>query len=105
MKRAPKGLGSVSPLQNGRWLVKVPVGKTAQGATRYKSKIVGTKSEAKKWQNKFIALREQQQLVADPRVTLKDYALGLSGCRSSSLIEIFLMRRSTGQRPGLPITP
>ena len=75
MKRAPKGLGSVSRLQNGRWLVKVPVGKTAQGATRYKSKIVGTKSEAKKWQNKFIALREQQQLVAGPRVTLKDYAV------------------------------
>ena len=74
MKRAPKGLGSVSLLQNGRWLVKVPVGKTAQGATRYKSKVLGTKSEAKRWQNKFIALREQQQLIAGPRLTLKDYA-------------------------------
>ena len=74
MKRSPKGLGSITELQSGKWRVKVPVGKGTNGATRYKTKDCATKTEARRWQKEFIALREQQQLVAGPRTTFKNFA-------------------------------
>lgn len=74
MKRQPKGYGSVSQLPSGKWLTKVPVGKTSNGKTRYKNKTCATKSDARRWQTAMISSREQQMLVAGPRQTLRQYA-------------------------------
>jgi len=74
MKRQPKGYGSVSQLPSGKWLTKVPVGKTSNGKTRYKNKTCTTKSDARRWQTAMISMREQQMLVAGPRQTLRHYA-------------------------------
>jgi hypothetical protein len=72
--RALRGNGSVTRLKTGKWLLKFPVAKDGNGKTKYRSKTCATKSEARHWQNQFIALREQQALVAGPRQTLEKYA-------------------------------
>jgi len=74
MKRSTKGLGSVTQLSTGAWRVKVPIGKTASGVTRYRTKECATKSEARNWQRQLIALREQQKLVAGPRTSFRTFA-------------------------------
>ena len=74
MKRSFKGDGTVRQLSGGKWLTKVPVGKTPKGETRYVSKRSATKSEAIRIQHEFINLREQQSLIAGPRQTLRQYA-------------------------------
>ena len=74
MKRAPKGDGSISQLPSGKWLVKVPVGKTAKGATRYHTRKCESKSEARHRRSELLALRQSQMLVAGPRQTLQKYA-------------------------------
>jgi len=74
MKRSFKGNGTVRQLGCGKWLTKVPVGKTAKGETRYVSRRSNSKSEAIRIQNELINLREQQLLIAGPRQTLRQYA-------------------------------
>lgn len=74
MKRALKGNGSITQLPSGKWLVKIPVGRNAKGATRYLSKTLELKSEARRWQSSMLAQRENQTLVAGPRQTLRQYA-------------------------------
>lgn len=74
MKREPKGNGSVSALPTGRWLVKVPVGKTEKGTTRYVTKTCETKAVARRWQSSLLAQRESHELRAGPRQTFKQYA-------------------------------
>lgn len=75
MTRGPKGQGVVTLLPNGKWLVKVPVGPTGSGKTRYVSRTTASKSEANKERRLLIQERENQRLVAGPRVTFKNYAL------------------------------
>ena len=77
MKRSAKGLGSVRQLASGAWRVKVPVGKTPKGVTRYRTKDCATRTEARNWQKQLIALREQQQLIAGPKTTFKSFATEL----------------------------
>jgi len=74
MKRSTKGLGSITQLPTGVWRVKVPVGRTPSGATRYRTKHCATKSDARNWQRQLISLREQQQLVAGPQTTFRAFA-------------------------------
>jgi integrase len=74
MKRGTKGNGSVSKLPNGKWLVKVPVGKHANGGSRYRSRTCATKAEAHRWHRSLLAQRENQSLVAGPRQTLRQFA-------------------------------
>ena len=77
MKRSAKGLGTITQLPSGKWRVKVPVGKTAKGATRYRSKDCATKTEARLWQQQLITLRQQQQLLPGPKTTFKSFATEL----------------------------
>lgn len=74
MKRGPKGHGSITSLAVGKWLVKVPIGRSPNGATRYRTKTCSTKSEARRWQVSLLAQRQSQTLVAGPRQTLRQYA-------------------------------
>lgn len=77
MKRSAKGLGTITQLPSGKWRVKVPVGKTAKGAIRYRSKDCATKTEARSWQQQLITLRQQQQLLPGPKTTFKSFATEL----------------------------
>ena len=77
MKRSAKGLGTITQLPSGKWRVKVPVGKTAKGATRYRSKDCATKTKARSWQQQLITLRQQQQLLPGPKTTFKSFATEL----------------------------
>jgi integrase len=74
MKRALRGNGSISQLASGKWLVKVPVGKTSKGKTRYVSRKCESKSEARRRHSELLVLRQSQMLVAGPRQTLQKYA-------------------------------
>ena len=73
MRREPKGNGSVTELPSGNWLVKIPLGKYPNGATRYRSRSCETKAEARRWQASLLAQRENQTLVVGPRQTLRQY--------------------------------
>ena len=74
MKRATKGHGSVTQLSNGKWIVKVPVGKHSSGATRYVTETHPTKTLANRARLRLLTQRENQTMVAGPRVTLHQYA-------------------------------
>jgi len=74
MKRGTKGNGSVTQLPNGKWLVKIPVGRKTNGATRYRSRTCVAKSEAIRCHRQLLTQRENQMLVAGPRQTLRQYA-------------------------------
>jgi len=74
MTRGPKGNGSVLQLRSGKWLVKIPVGKYANGSPRYRHKTCATKAEARRWHASLLAQRENQTLVVGPRQTLRQYA-------------------------------
>jgi integrase len=74
MNRKAKGDGSITRLPSGKWLAKFPTGKNSKGSTRYQTKTCATKSEARRWQQSMIGLRERQMLVSGPRQTLRQYA-------------------------------
>jgi len=74
MSRQRKGMGTITQLKNGRFMVKVPVGKDARGKTRYVTKKVATKSEAVQVQKRLLSEREQQFLHAGPRTTFRQLA-------------------------------
>jgi len=59
---------------SGKWLAKVPIGKTPKGKTRYITKTCATKSEARHWHSEILVLRQSRMLVAGPRQTLRQYA-------------------------------
>ncbi len=74
MTRGPKGYGSITRLHNGKWLVKIPVGKSDNGRTRYRTSTCITKSEANRKRMALMHLRESQMLVAGPRLSFRDYS-------------------------------
>lgn len=74
MNRGLKGNGSVTKLPSGKWLAKFPLGKNFKGSTQYRTKTLPTKSEARRWQQSMIVMRERQMLVSGPRQTLIQYA-------------------------------
>lgn len=73
-KREPKGNGSVRLLPSGKWLVKVPLGRKPNGATRYRTKTCANKTDARHWQTSLVVQRESQMLVAGPRQTFRQFA-------------------------------
>ncbi len=77
MARQSRGFGSVTRTANNKWLAKVPVGKTAKGETRYRSKTFLTKTEANNWRKSAIALREQRKLIPGSRESFMRYATDL----------------------------
>jgi hypothetical protein len=68
-----KGSGSVTRVSNGRFMAKVPVGRT-NGRTQYATKRFKTMREAVSWKYEALALRDKGQLMAGPRQTFEKFA-------------------------------
>jgi integrase len=75
LKRGLKGNGSITRKSSGKWLVKVPLGRTSKGATRYSTKTCDTKTEARRWHTDLLVRRESHALIAGPRQTLRQYSI------------------------------
>lgn len=73
MVRSNKGLGGVYKTAEGKYTVKVPVGKYPNGKTRYVKRSFDTKREAIHAQSAMIQQRENKELVAGPRTTLMNW--------------------------------
>ena len=69
-----KGEGTIVEKSNGRFLVKVPIGRYPSGATQYKTKWAATKSEANKLRTHLLTERENGRLVAGPKETFRSFA-------------------------------
>jgi integrase len=87
MTRSAKGNGSITSLPDGRWLVKIPVGKYPKGTTRYVTEKCRTKSEANRVHARLLAERENQSLVAGPRHTFRQYATEVLNAGSDRVSE------------------
>ena len=70
-----KGNGSIYfSEKRQRYVVKVPVGKHPNGRTRYVEKFLKTRKEAEQVKRELLTKRDNRQLAAGPRQTLKDFA-------------------------------